>query len=104
MKPVLLSEKAADDLWDAVDFYELQEPGAGDLLFAALVREMRRLERSHGHHRIRHGFHKLTTARFPHAIYYWEMADEVVVMAIVDERRDPETIRKELSRRPPDGG
>jgi hypothetical protein len=29
------------------------------------------------------------------------MADEVVVMAIVDERRDPEMIRQELARRPP---
>ncbi|RYD54171.1 MAG: hypothetical protein EOP83_22425 [Verrucomicrobiaceae bacterium] len=102
MKPVRLSKKAADDLWDAVDFYEFQESGAGDLLFAMLMQEMRRLERSHGHHRIRHGFHKLTTAKFPHAIYYLEMADEIVVMAIIDERRDPESIRKELSRRPSD--
>ena len=102
MKPVRLSHKAADDLWNAVDFYELQERGAGDLLFDALMREMRRLERSHGHHRVRHGFHKLTASRFPHALYYLEMADEIVVMAIIDERRDPETIRKELSRRPLD--
>lgn len=102
MKEVRLTAEAEEDLLAAVDFYELQEAGAGDLLFANILFELRRLRASHGFHRIRLGFHKISSTRFPHALYYTEIAREIIVVAIVDERRDPASIRRDLSRRSPE--
>ena len=50
MKSVRLTRQAGEDLATAVEFYDLQEPGAGDLLFNAVFRQLRRLERLHGFH------------------------------------------------------
>lgn len=103
MIPVRLTRLAEEDLLAAVDFYELQETGAGDLLFRAIMKELRRLETIHGFHRRRHGFHKLLASRFPHAIYYEMFPEEIVVVAIIDERRNPASIQRDLSRRPSGG-
>jgi plasmid stabilization system protein ParE len=100
MKPVRLTRQAGEDLATAVEFYDLQEPGAGDLLFDAVFRQLRRLERLHGFHGQRHGFHKVLVKDFPHAIYY-DILDrnEVIVVAILDGRRAPSSIREEIRTR-----
>ena len=36
--------------------------------------------------------------RFPYAVYYYLASDEVLVVAILDERRDPDWIKRRLDR------
>jgi plasmid stabilization system protein ParE len=50
-----------------------------------------------GIHRKVHGYHRLLSKRFPYAIYYRVESDEtVLVYRVLDCRRDPQRIRKDL--------
>jgi len=42
-------------------------------------------------------YHRLLTKRFPYSVYYRIEGDEILVYAILDNRRDPEWIRKRLA-------
>ncbi len=99
MRRVRLTSDADADLAAAIDFYDLQEFGAGDLLFGGVLLELRRLEKLHGFHRKKYGFHKVLVKGFPYAIYYDIFGDELVVMAILDGRRAPSSIQEEMKSR-----
>jgi hypothetical protein len=45
------------------------------------------------------GFHRLLSKRFPFAIYYERRADEVLIHAVLDCRRNPAWIRRRLRGR-----
>lgn len=82
------------DLVDGAEFYERQEPGAGEYFLKHLEAEVRALAHTAGIHRKRsRDFHcALAMPRFPYAILYKIIQGEVVVHAILDERRDPGTL------------
>ena len=52
-----------------------------------------------GVHPIYFGFHRMLSKRFPFGIYYEVEDDAVYVYAILDLRRDPLWIRKQLRQR-----
>lgn len=52
-----------------------------------------------GVHPIYFGFHRMLSKRFPFGIYYEAEADILYVYAILDLRRDPLWIRKQLRKR-----
>ena len=91
---VRLAIAAEWDLVDGAEFYERQEAGAGDYFLRQLHAEIRALENTAGIHRKRlRRFHcALAMPRFPYAIFYKIIGGEVVVHAVLDERRDPKTI------------
>lgn len=94
---IRISEDALADLEEGFQFYERQETGLGDYFAATLGAEIERLRITAGIHRQEHhDYHRLLSRRFPYAIYYTFVANEVVVWAVVDCRRDPEWIRKHL--------
>jgi len=67
--------------------------------FDSLISDLESLWLCGGIHSIHFGFHRLLSRRFPFAIYY-DLTEEVVrVAAILDMRRDPAWIRKELNER-----
>ncbi len=45
-------------------------------------------------------YHRLLSKRFPYSVYYRVEENVVSIYAILDNRRDPEWIRKRLSGRP----
>jgi hypothetical protein len=52
-----------------------------------------------GVHAVHFGYHRKLIKRFPFAVYY-EVRDEIArVVAVLDMRRNPKTIRAILSRR-----
>lgn len=78
-------------------FYEQQAPGLGTYFRDCLVEEIEKLHVSAGTHQIvPEGFYRSISRRFPFAIYYLFEGDKVIVSAILDSRRDPEWIRKQL--------
>ena len=99
MRRVVVLVEAAEDIEKARDFYDEQQPGIGDYCADSLVADIESLALYHGIHSRQFGFYRLLANRFPFGIYYRETEKETQVVAVLDLRRDPNWIRKELSWR-----
>ena|SRR5829696_10137031 len=96
---VVILEDAAEDLESGAQFYESCSSGVGDYFLDSILSDLDSLILFAGVHPIYFQFHRMLSKRFPFAIYY-EIEDEVVyVYAILDLRRDPLWIRKQLRER-----
>ncbi len=97
MIQILISEDALGDLDEGYWFYERQEFGLGDYFASTLRSEIEGLKITAGIHRCDYlDYHRLLSRVFPYAVYYTFLADEVVVRAVIDCRRDPAWIRHHL--------
>lgn len=99
MKPVVALAEAAEDIEQARDFYDEQEPVGGDYFADSIVVDIASLALYHGIHSRHCGFHRMLAHRFPFGIYYRDVENETQVFDVLDLRRDPNWIRKELSWR-----
>lgn len=97
MRIVILTQ-AKEDLSDGWLFYERQQPGIGDYFLDSLSADIESLLLHHGYHRQFHGFHRMIARVFPFSIYYRVTADAIHVDAVVDQRRNPESIKRLLLR------
>ena len=91
-----LLRSAVEDLADGRSFYDLQQPGIGDLFFDSLFSDIDSLALQAGIHAVHFGFHRALAARFPYAIYYKILDGEAVVFRVLDCRRDPQWIAARL--------
>ena len=90
-------DSALEDLDRARLFYERQGEGVGAYFLDSLFGEIDSLVLYGGIHRKVFGFHRLLARRFPYGVYYRvEDAGVVVVWRVLDLRRSPSAIRKEL--------
>lgn len=99
MKKVVVLERAKADFLDGMDFYERQDPGAGDYFAARVHDAVDSLAQYHGIHPRRYGLFCAFVPKFHHGILYRDMANSVEVVAIFDMRRNPAWIEKQLRRR-----
>jgi hypothetical protein len=99
LKQVVVLADAAEDIESARDFYEGQEPGVGEYCVDSLLIDIGNLARFSGIHPLHFQFHRMLASRFPFGIYYREHREETQVLAVLDLRRRPNWIRKELTRR-----
>ena len=99
MKQVVVLADAAEDIESARDFYEWQEPGVGEYCVDSLLIDIGSLARFSGIHPLHFKFHRMLASRFPFGIYYREHGEETQVFAVLDLRRSPNWIRKELGKR-----
>jgi plasmid stabilization system protein ParE len=96
---IQISGDALDDLHEGFRFYDAQEPGLGDYFASQLRADIEGLKVTAGIHRQPHlHLYRLLSKKFPYAIYYEFSSDQVLVVAVVDCRRDPEWIRSHLDR------
>ena len=65
-------------------------------IFSCLIADIDSLAYYGGIHEIVHGYHRALSKRFPFCIYYSLVGDNVLVVAILDARRDPLWIRQRL--------
>ncbi len=89
---------AEKDLEDGYGFYERQTPGLGSYFLDSLYSDIDSLSYFGGIHCLIFGHHRLLSRRFPFAVYYKVVVDEVLVMAVLDCRRNPSWIRERLLR------
>jgi len=89
---------AMDDLAAGRLFYDKQQEGVGDYFFDSLFAEIDSLALYAGVHSMHFGFHRLLAKRFPYAIYYKVIDDQAVVFRILDCRRSPKRLQKEMDR------
>ncbi len=87
---------ALADLEVGFEFYEQQERGIGWDYLDELFRCIRGIESSAGTHRVMQGFHRCLASKFHAAIYYKIDDDTVLVHRILDLRRDPQWLRRQL--------
>tara|TARA_R110002096_G_scaffold112163_4_gene244463 strand:- start:631 stop:930 length:300 start_codon:yes stop_codon:yes gene_type:complete len=98
MNRVQISEEALQDLNEGFLFYEAQQSGLGDYFVSSLRSDIERLKIAGGAHRIVYcDYHRLICHTFPFAVYYTCESDSVIIWAVIDQRRDPEWIRKHLN-------
>jgi plasmid stabilization system protein ParE len=99
LKQVVVLDDAAEDLAAARDFYEAQEPGVGEYCIDSLLTDIESLGLFSEIHPLHFEFHRMLASRFPFGIYYRQHGDETQVFAVLDLRRNPNWIRKELRKR-----
>lgn len=97
MKPHF-KETALIDLEESRDFYDAQELGLGDYFLDRMEEEFLILARTAGSHRSREGFYRFITRSFHHLIFYRMEADQPVIYAVLDGRRDPAFNQQKLQR------
>ena len=92
-----LQHSAEMDLSVGSDFYERQGGEALARYFLeSVITDLESLADLGGIHRKFSGYHRMIARKFPFAIYYRLDGDEVVVWRVLDCRRHPGAIRKEL--------
>ncbi len=96
---VVVLEDAAEDMESGRQFYESRESGVGDYFIESILSDLSSLALYSGIHPVHFGFHRMLSKRFPFGIYYQVESDTAYVYAILDMRRDPLWIRRELGRR-----
>ena len=97
MTNVRIAAAALADLDDAFWFYEAQERGLGEYFAIHLRADIEGLKVTGGIHRqVHRGLHRALSRRFPYAIFYRYSGGTVLVVAVLDCRRDPDWIRDRL--------
>ncbi len=102
MRRVLVLEEAAQDLEMARDFYDTRdtrEIGVGSYCVDSLLSDIESLSLFHGIHPVYFACHRMLASRFPFGIYYVDTAEQTRVVAVLDLRRDPSWIHREIRRR-----
>ncbi|WP_457606376.1 type II toxin-antitoxin system RelE/ParE family toxin [Nitratifractor sp.] len=86
---VRLSRHAKKDLEDGYLFYEAQSPGVGRYFLDSLSSEIDSLQfYSPVYAKVYRNYRRLLAKRFPFAIYYRLVGDEVWIEAILHQRQD----------------
>lgn len=94
---LVLRPQAEAELLDARDWYEDQRPGLGGVFATEVDRTLGGiLQAPLAYPRIQMQIRRALVRRFPYAIYFRAMPDEIVVLAVVHGRRRP---RRWQSRR-----
>lgn len=90
--------QAKQDILDGCLFYERQESGIGGYFLDSVSADIDSLLLYHGQHRAFFGFHRMLARVFPFAIYYRVEENVILVDAMIDQRRNPESIKRNLRR------
>jgi len=99
MTTVVLLAESIEDLEQARVFYNEREPGVGEYCVASLLADIQSLSLFHGTHRQQYGCYRMLGSRFPFGIYYQEAEHQTRVVAVLDLRRNPSWIRKQVTGR-----
>lgn len=100
MTRIRISEEALEDLNEGFLFYEKQQIGLGDYFASCLRADIERLKIAAGTHSVAYSdFYHSVSKTFPFGIFYTVETGVAVIWAVLDLRRDPEWIRRQLSER-----
>lgn len=96
---VIVLDDAVVDLEAGRAFYDEREYGIGDYFIDCILSDLTSLKLYAGIHHSHFGYYRMLSKRFPFAIYY-DIEDRIAqVVAILDMRMNPDTIRKTLRKR-----
>ena len=89
---LILTEKAQEDLDDAFQWYEDQEPGLGKEFIRCIDAKIAELNRHPLHHQVVQSdrIRRALINRFPFSIYFVNEEELITIFAILHQRRSPE--------------
>jgi hypothetical protein len=90
---VSISSDAEADVAEGYWLYERQSPGLGDYFRSCVIADIESLAYYGGIHEIEFGYHRALAKRLPFCIYSSLGSDMLLVVAVIDARRDPLWIR-----------
>jgi len=99
VRTVTVLDDAAEDIESGRMFYNRIEYGVGEYFIQSIIADLERLQFLHGIHNKHFGLFRMLAGRFPFGIYYRETETATEVIAILDLRRNPAWIRKEIAGR-----
>jgi toxin ParE1/3/4 len=86
-----IRREAEADISEAFAYYESCRPNLGADFLLCLEASFSRIQRSPGHYqRVYKHVHRALIPRFPFGIYYTVMALDVIVLAVLHARRNPQ--------------
>lgn len=91
-----LLDLAENDLLNGYRFYEQPPSAVGSYFLETLYSDIESLRLFAGIHRRVFGYHRLLSKRFPYAVYYRVDETTVSIWRVLDCRRDPKWIQKQL--------
>ena len=91
-----ISSDALLDLEEGFAFYQRQSEGLGAYFISCLTSDIEALAYSGGIHEVVNGHYRALSKRFPFCIYYDIEDDTLIVVAVLDARRNPLWIRQRL--------
>lgn len=97
-------DEAVEDILIGKQFYEGNEAGVGVYFAASALADITSLGIYAGIHSVHFGYLRLLMKRFPFAVYYRKEQDLVEVIAVLDMRRNPKTLRSILAERKSQNG
>ncbi|WP_367154330.1 type II toxin-antitoxin system RelE/ParE family toxin [Methylomonas sp. HYX-M1] len=96
-KELLFLEEVAADLQTGKRFYDASQPGVGGYFFDSLIADIESLHLYAGIHEKQFGLFRMLAKRFPYAIYYDVTDSAIIVVAVLDLRRNPIRIASRLN-------
>ena len=96
---VKISEFAYSDLKKAKKFYEKIDNNLGEYFYDSIVLDIKSLQYFAKIHKKEYGYYRLIAKRFPFSIYYKVKNDIVIVVAILDQRKNPIVNYTEIENR-----
>lgn len=100
-REVIVSEDALSDLDAGKFFYDNREAGVGQYFIDSLIADLESLRFYSGIHIKCFDCHRMLSKRFPFAIYYNICGERVSVIAVLDMRRNPTWLGKQIRKRTP---
>jgi len=90
--PLILTEKAQEDLDDAFQWYEDQKPGLGKEFIRCIDAKIAKLNRHPLHHQVVQSdrVRRALINRFPLSIYFVNEEELITIFAILHQRRSLE--------------
>lgn len=96
---IKISSDAQDDLINGFWFYEHSQSGLGKYFRSSISADIDSLNIYAGIHAKQQDFHRKLCKSFPYTIYYrMDSPNLIVVVAVLDQRLDPKTIRERLGK------
>ena len=99
LREVSILDEAVDDLDHGQMFYDVQREGIGNYFVTSLLNDISTLSLSAGIHSKHFTYFRLLSKKFPFAVYYEMDRSIVKVVAVLDMRRNPDSIKQILRYR-----
>ena len=99
IKSIIALKEVKGDLDKGEYFYDIQELGIGRYFRDCIISDMESLYLYAGVHSRHFGTYRLLSKRFPYAVYYIIKDHTVIVVAVLDMRRNPSSINSQLRQR-----
>jgi len=93
---IKILDDAKDDILSSTIFYESQQYGAGDYFLDSISSDIESLHLYAGIHPMRYGYYTLFSKRFPYTIYYAKDKETIKILAVFDDRQNPNRIENRL--------